>query len=194
MKDFKDAGFADYTHRHSTVSAVASLQTKVQGRLWMVRGRTNQYGQSMTGLDNAVGAFSGEKFCRYGATATRLRCNPNIKVAKRLDFAFLRKKSPKRLVIRKRSRNFTLAFIEEAHLLNMVGVVQLVRASDCGSECRGFESHPPPENGGVSKFAPSFKISQSPNFHKLGLCYSIIFLYLYGKKFLICQRYNLFPI
>ena len=48
--------------------------------------------------------------------------------------------------------------------------------------------------GGVSKFTPSFKISQSPNFHKLGLCYSIIFLYLYGKKFLICQRYNLFPI
>lgn len=49
-------------------------------------------------------------------------------------------------------------------------------------------------NGGVSKFTPSFKISQSPNFHKLGLCYSIIFLYLYGKKFLIWQRYNLFPI
>ena len=49
-------------------------------------------------------------------------------------------------------------------------------------------------NEGVSKFTPSFKISQSPNFHKLGLCYSIIFLYLYGKKFLIWQRYNLFPI
>ena len=27
----------------------------------------------------------------------------------------------------------------------MVAVVQLVRASDCGSECRGFESHLPPE-------------------------------------------------
>ena len=26
----------------------------------------------------------------------------------------------------------------------MVDVVQLVRASDCGSECRGFESHLPP--------------------------------------------------
>ncbi len=26
----------------------------------------------------------------------------------------------------------------------MVGIVQLVRASDCGSECRGFESHYPP--------------------------------------------------
>ena len=26
----------------------------------------------------------------------------------------------------------------------MVDVVQLVRASDCGSECRGFESPPPP--------------------------------------------------
>ena len=29
----------------------------------------------------------------------------------------------------------------------MVDVVQLVRASDCGSECRGFESHPPPSKG-----------------------------------------------
>ena len=27
---------------------------------------------------------------------------------------------------------------------NMVPVVQLVRASDCGSECRGFESHRAP--------------------------------------------------
>ena len=26
----------------------------------------------------------------------------------------------------------------------MVGIVQLVRASDCGPECRGFESHYPP--------------------------------------------------
>ena len=25
--------------------------------------------------------------------------------------------------------------------MNMVPIVQLVRASDCGSECRGFESH-----------------------------------------------------
>ena len=28
----------------------------------------------------------------------------------------------------------------------MVDVVQLVRASDCGSECRGFESHLPPQS------------------------------------------------
>ena len=28
---------------------------------------------------------------------------------------------------------------------NMVPVVQLVRASDCGSECRGFESHRAPK-------------------------------------------------
>ena len=27
----------------------------------------------------------------------------------------------------------------------MVPVVQLVRASDCGSECRGFESHRAPQ-------------------------------------------------
>ena len=29
---------------------------------------------------------------------------------------------------------------------HMVAVVQLVRASDCGSECRGFESHQPPQS------------------------------------------------
>ena len=26
-------------------------------------------------------------------------------------------------------------------VINTVTIVQLVRASDCGSECRGFESH-----------------------------------------------------
>ena len=34
----------------------------------------------------------------------------------------------------------------------MVGVVQLVRASDCGSECRGFESLLPPVNKPCSSF------------------------------------------
>ena len=33
----------------------------------------------------------------------------------------------------------------------MVSVVQLVRASDCGSECRGFESHQTPKQSEVSK-------------------------------------------
>ena len=39
-----------------------------------------------------------------------------------------------------------------AIVLIMVPVVQLVRASDCGSECRGFESHRAPkvENSGIS--------------------------------------------
>ena len=32
----------------------------------------------------------------------------------------------------------------------MVDVVQLVRASDCGSECRGFESHLPPKKNPVN--------------------------------------------
>ena len=32
----------------------------------------------------------------------------------------------------------------------MVAVVQLVRASDCGSECRGFESHLPPQQNAYS--------------------------------------------
>ncbi|GEM_PF-2019312 len=34
---------------------------------------------------------------------------------------------------------------------NMVDVVQLVRASDCGSECRGFESHLPPKKSPASR-------------------------------------------
>ena len=52
------------------------------------------------------------------------------------------KKVRKRLVISEKSRTFALAFKEAT---NMVPVVQLVRASDCGSECRGFESHRAPK-------------------------------------------------
>ena len=33
---------------------------------------------------------------------------------------------------------------------NMVAVVQLVRASDCGSECRRFESDQPPQERNLS--------------------------------------------
>ena len=41
----------------------------------------------------------------------------------------------------------------------MVAVVQLVRASDCGSECRGFESHlPPNEREVLLKELPFFRI------------------------------------
>ena len=40
---------------------------------------------------------------------------------------------------------------------NMVPVVQLVRASDCGSECRGFESHrAPQEKSPASCFLAGF--------------------------------------
>ena len=48
----------------------------------------------------------------------------------------LRKKSPKTFA----NSNISPIFAPT----NMVAVVQLVRASDCGSECRGFESHLPP--------------------------------------------------
>ena len=34
---------------------------------------------------------------------------------------------------------------------DMVPVVQLVRASDCGSECRGFESHRAPKVAKIPK-------------------------------------------
>ena len=44
----------------------------------------------------------------------------------------------------------------------MVAVVQLVRASDCGSECRGFESHLPPIRSSSSELLFSFPpISQA---------------------------------
>ena len=33
----------------------------------------------------------------------------------------------------------------------MVPVVQLVRASDCGSECRGFESHRAPQKEDIAE-------------------------------------------
>ncbi len=43
---------------------------------------------------------------------------------------------------------------------DMVDVVQLVRASDCGSECRGFESHPPPsEKQAEILYAKGFRFS-----------------------------------
>ena len=48
---------------------------------------------------------------------------------------------------------------------NMVTIVQSVRASDCGSECRGFESHQSPKEvldnrdyQGFSFYIPSTKI------------------------------------
>ena len=44
----------------------------------------------------------------------------------------------------------------------MVAVVQLVRASDCGSECRGFESHLPPIRSSSSELLSLFPpISQA---------------------------------
>ena len=39
---------------------------------------------------------------------------------------------------------------------NMVPVVQLVRASDCGSECRGFESHRAPQQDETLLFGDVF--------------------------------------
>ena len=41
----------------------------------------------------------------------------------------------------KKSSTFASLSEREAQQTNMVTIVQSVRASDCGSECRGFESH-----------------------------------------------------
>ena len=43
----------------------------------------------------------------------------------------------------------------------MVPIVQLVRASDCGSECRGFESHWAPEEE-VERLPLFFYFAQIP--------------------------------
>ena len=50
--------------------------------------------------------------------------------------------------------------------LNMVPIVQLVRASDCGSECRGFESHWAPKKR-KSKGFLFFVLSTSESPHGL---------------------------
>ena len=55
---------------------------------------------------------------------------------------FFEEKSSQNVCRFKKNRYLCIAFERDA---NMVAVVQLVRASDCGSECRGFESHLPPK-------------------------------------------------
>jgi hypothetical protein len=40
----------------------------------------------------------------------------------------------------------------------MVDVAQLVRALDCGSRCRGFESHLPPNKGSQPQGAIPFSL------------------------------------
>ena len=54
---------------------------------------------------------------------------------------FFEEKSSQNVCRFKKNHYLCIAFERDA---NMVAVVQLVRASDCGSECRGFESHLPP--------------------------------------------------
>ena len=54
---------------------------------------------------------------------------------------FFEEKSSRNVCRFKKNRYLCIAFERDA---NMVDVVQLVRASDCGSECRRFESGLPP--------------------------------------------------
>ena len=64
-----------------------------------------------------------------------------------------RKKEPEILGDSKKTPYLCIAFEKQS---DMVVVVQLVRASDCGSECRGFESHQPPTKLDSSKFCCYF--------------------------------------
>ena len=54
------------------------------------------------------------------------------------NFFYFRKFLLQNLVNSKKLPNFASPFRNEAH---MVTIAQLVRASDCGSEGRGFETH-----------------------------------------------------
>ena len=49
------------------------------------------------------------------------------------------KKKSRNVCIKGNNAYLCIAFEKESQ--QMVTIVQLVRASDCGSECRGFESH-----------------------------------------------------
>ena len=81
------------------------------------------------------------------ALYTRFRQNRAIKHIVKQDFftMFLKIRVANFAVLKE---FFTFATLLKAMLslwgMNMVDIVQLVRASDCGSECRGFESHYPP--------------------------------------------------
>ena len=54
----------------------------------------------------------------------------------------------------------------------MVGVAQLVRASDCGSEGRGFESHHPPQKIPVHKNGNFFIQTAGLAYHHALACIS----------------------
>ena len=62
----------------------------------------------------------------------------------------------------------------------MVDVVQLVRASDCGSECRGFESHLPPQNSAEDELKDSssafFLLGKKPSVPDVKNCHLIIYM------------------
>ena len=58
-----------------------------------------------------------------------------------------REKSVPRFCHLRNSSYLCTAFDREVKA-NMVVVAQLVRALDCGSRCRGFESHLPPKEAG----------------------------------------------
>ena len=70
---------------------------------------------------------------------------------------FFEEKSSQNVCRFKKNRYLCIAFERDA---NMVAVVQLVRASDCGSECRGFESHLPPNR--ESNFKRGLTLFLSP--------------------------------
>ena len=71
----------------------------------------------------------------------------------------------------------------------MVDVVQLVRASDCGSECRGFEPHPPPWiKYWKSIISGTFLFAKHSAFHELNISTTLILLDLLANCWIINKK------
>ena len=71
----------------------------------------------------------------------------------------------------------------------MVDVVQLVRASDCGSECRGFEPHPPPWiKYWKSLISGTFLFAKHSAFYELNISTTLILLDLLANCWIINKK------
>lgn len=87
---------------------------------------------------------------------------------------FFEEKSSQNVCRFKKNRYLCIAFERDA---NMVAVVQLVRAPDCGSGGRGFEPHQPPAKESnrikIALFFVCYKALQK--YKKIGSYHSFLF-------------------
>ena len=73
----------------------------------------------------------------------------------------------------------------------MVPIVQLVRASDCGSECRGFESHWAPFKS-LGEISEAFFVYPRQDFRSEGISCKICIYIGKPEADLVCSIYLLY--